>query len=200
MSISVFRAELQGVPGAERMTMSYGDLQWAATGERLTAETFGKYRKTGGLVAVFNMPIPVVDATVASPLTIIASDGILENGKGHPRASGTFCRVLGRYVREKRALTLMDALRKMTVMPADRLVRRVPSMSRKGRLAVGADADVVVFDPARIADRATYRSPAEPSVGVRFLLVSGTVVVEEGRVVEGVFPGRGLVSDGSSKP
>ena len=70
----------------ERMNISYGDLQWAATGERLTAESFARYRKTGGMIAVFNMwPSPVVNSTVASPLTIVASDGILENGKGHPR-------------------------------------------------------------------------------------------------------------------
>lgn len=174
----------------ERMSIDYGDLQWAATGERLTAETFAKYRKTGGMIAVFNMPVPVVQATVASPLTIIASDGILSNGKGHPRAAGTYSRVLGRYVREAKALTLMDALRKMALMPAQRLERRVPEMKNKGRIRVGADADVVVFDPARIIDKATFDSPGTYSEGMMHVLVNGVFVVRDGRLQEGVSPGR----------
>ena len=101
--------------------IDYGDLQWATTGERLTKETFERYRKTGGMVAVFSMTEEIVETAVASPLTMIASDGILNNGKGHPRTAGTYTRVLGRYVRERGALSLMDALRKMTLMPAQRL-------------------------------------------------------------------------------
>ncbi len=174
----------------ERMSISYGDLQWASTGERLTEATFAEHRKTGGLVAVFNMPAPIVDATVASPLTIIASDGILENGKGHPRASGTYARVLGRYVREMKALSLMDALRKMTVMPAERLEARVPAMRRKGRLEVGVDADVVVFDAEHVIDRATFDAPGQYSEGIRYVLVNGVFVVRDGRLVDGVAPGR----------
>ncbi len=174
----------------ERMSISYGDLQWAATGERLTAETFAQYRKTGGMIAVFNMPVPVVQSTVASPLTIIASDGILSNGKGHPRAAGTYSRVLGRYVREAKALTLMDALRKMALMPAQRLERRVPEMKNKGRIRVGADADVVVFDPARIIDKATFDSPGTYSEGMMHVLVNGVFVVRDGRLQEGISPGR----------
>ncbi len=112
--------------------IDYGDLQWAATGERLTKETFERYRKTGGMVAVFSMTEEIVETAIANPLTMIASDGILNNGKGHPRTAGTYTRVLGRYVRERGALSLMDALRKMTVMPAQRLERRVPSMKIQG--------------------------------------------------------------------
>jgi N-acyl-D-aspartate/D-glutamate deacylase len=122
---------------------------------------------------------------------MIASDGL----RLHPRNAGTFARVLARYPRVQGSLSLMDALRKMTLMPARRLETATAAARRKGRLQEGADADVVVFDPATIADRATYRAPAEPSVGVRYLLVSGTPVVDDGRVVEGVFPGRALVSD-----
>ena len=118
---------------------------------------------------------------------MIASDGILDDGKGHPRAAGTYARVLGRYVREQHALTLMDALRKMTVMPADRL-----GMKNKGRIAVGADADITVFDPATVIDRATFENPAQYSEGIPYVLVNGTLVVNRGQLVEGVFPGQGL--------
>ena len=89
----------------------------------------------------------------------------------------------------------IEALRKMTLLPARRLETSTAAARRKGRLQEGADADVVAFDPAVITDRATYRAPSEPSVGVRFLLVAGTLVVDGGRIVEGVAPGRGLTCD-----
>src|SRR5258705_12502309 len=127
--------------------IDYKDLQWAATGERLTKETFDNYRKVGGFVAVFSNSEEIVEGALKSPLTMIASDGILENGKGHPRTAGTHTRVLGKYVREQGSITLMDALRKMTLMPAQRLEKRVPSMKNKGRIKVGADADLAIFDP-----------------------------------------------------
>jgi dihydroorotase len=167
--------------------ISFGDLQWAATGERLTAESFARYRKQGGMVAIHSIPEDVVKLAMANPLVEIASDGILDNGKGHPRAAGTFTRVLGRYVREQHALTLMDALRRMTVAPADRL-----GMQAKGRIAVGADADMAVFDAARVTDRATFENPAQYSEGMVYVLVNGVPVVRGGALVEGVAPGRGV--------
>jgi N-acyl-D-aspartate/D-glutamate deacylase len=124
---------------------------------------------------------------MGNSLVEIASDGILENGKGHPRAAGTFTRVLGRYVREQRVLPLMEALRKMTLAPAERL--GVPG---KGRVSVGADADLAVFDAARVTDRATFENPAQYSEGMVYVLVNGVPVVRGGSLVEGVAPGRGL--------
>lgn len=170
--------------------IDYGDLQWAATGERLTKETFEKYRKVGGMVAVFSMTEEIVETAVKSPLTMIASDGILQNGKGHPRTAGTYTRVLGHYVRERGALSLPDALRKMTLMPAQRLERRVPSMKKKGRIRAGADADLVLFDAARVIDKATFDEPAQYAEGVKHVLVNGTVVVQDGALRPGVYPGR----------
>lgn len=167
--------------------ISFGDLQWAATGERLTADSFARYRRQGGMVAIHSIPEDIVKLAMANPLVDIASDGILENGKGHPRAAGTFTRVLGRYVREQHALTLMEALRKMTVAPADRL--GVPT---KGRFAAGADADIAVFDAARVTDRATFENPAQYSEGMVYVLVNGVPVVRNGSLVDGVAPGRGL--------
>ncbi|MEO8140854.1 MAG: amidohydrolase family protein, partial [Gemmatimonadota bacterium] len=126
--------------------------EWPATGERLTRESFGRYRKLGGFVVDYDNTEEVVTAAVADTLTMIASDGILHGGIGHPRVAGTFARVLGHYVREAGTLTLMDALRKMTIEPARRLERRVPGMALKGRLQLGADADIVVFDAEHIID------------------------------------------------
>ena len=166
---------------------TFSDLQWAATGERLTAESFARYRKQGGMVAIHSIPEEMVRAALANPMVMIASDGILENGKGHPRAAGTYARVLGRYVREEHVLSLMDALRKMTVMPADRL-----GIESKGRIAVGADADITVFDPARVIDRATFEQPAQYSEGIQYVLVNGRLVVNRGELVEGVMPGKGV--------
>jgi N-acyl-D-aspartate/D-glutamate deacylase len=122
----------------------------------------------------------------------VASDGIIAGGKGHPRGAGTYARVLARYVRSQGRLSLMDAIRKSSLMPAQRLEGAVPAARRKGRLQEGADADVIVFDPTAIADRATYDRPAEPSVGMRFVFVAGVAVVDGGRVVDAVFPGRAL--------
>jgi N-acyl-D-aspartate/D-glutamate deacylase len=167
--------------------ITFGDLQWAATGERLTAESFTRYRRQGGMVAIHSIPEDVVRLAMASPMVMIASDGILENGKGHPRAAGTYARVLGRYVREQHALSLMDALRKMTVMPADRL-----GLKNKGRIAVGADADLTVFDPERVIDRATFEKPAQYSEGIEYVLVGGIEVVRRGELVVGVAPGTGV--------
>jgi N-acyl-D-aspartate/D-glutamate deacylase len=112
---------------------------------------------------------------------------ILEDGKGHPRAAGTFTRVLGRYMRQQHALTLMDALRKMTLLPAKRL-----GIESKGRIGVGADADLAIFDAGRVTDRATYENPAQYSEGMVYMLVNGVPVVRNGLPVEGVAPGSGL--------
>jgi dihydroorotase len=86
----------------------------------------------------------------------------------------------------------MDAIRKMALMPAQRLEARVPAMRGKGRLRVGADADVVVFDAARVVDRSTYREPALPPSGIQYVVVNGVPVVTDAHLVEGVAPGRAV--------
>jgi len=178
-------------PGWQKVFgIDYGDLEWPPTGERLTAVSFGRYRRQGGWIIIHAIPEPIVDSAIASPLTIIASDGRLERGRGHPRAAGTYARVLGRYVRERGLLTLSDALAKMSFMPARRLEGRVAAMKRKGRAQVGADADLVIFDPATVIDRATYQEPALPSAGIAHVLVGGVPVVRGGRLVEGTAAGR----------
>jgi N-acyl-D-aspartate/D-glutamate deacylase len=172
--------------------IDYKDLQWAATGERLTKETFAEYRKTGGMVAVFSMTEEIVAAAIKSPVTMIASDGILEKGKGHPRTAGTYSRVLGNYVREQRTLSLIDAITKMTLMPAQRLEKRVPSMRNKGRIRLGADADLTIFDPQSIVDKSTFKEPSQYSEGIRFVLVNGVLIVRDGQLQSDVYPGRAV--------
>src|SRR5271169_43469 len=175
----------------ENMGITYKDVQWAETGERLTAETFEKYRKKGGIVVIHSIPEEAARIAVASPIVMIASDGMpITGSKVHPRGQATFSRVLGHYVREEKALDLMLALRKMTLMPAQRLEKRAPVFKDKGRIRVGADADITVFDPGRVIDKATFDDPLQYSEGIQFVLVNGVAVLKDGQLVEGVFPGR----------
>ena len=167
-------------------------LEWPRTGERLTRESFQKYRKAGGPVVLHTNTDEMVAIAVTSPLTMIASDSYWEGGTGHPRTSGTFSKVLGRYVREARSLSLMGALRKMTLMPAQRLEGRVAAMKAKGRLRVGADADITIFDAGRVIDRSTYRDPGLPPLGIRHVIVNGVPVVANEQLVEGVAPGKAI--------
>ena len=177
----------------ERQGIDYKDILWAATGERLTAESFERYRKQGGLVIVFSIPEIAADQAYRHPHVMVASDGWfqLQNGVpiGHPRTAGTHARILGRFVRERGVIALMDAVGKMTLLPARRLERVDPDMKRKGRLQAGADADIVVFDPARVIDRATFEQPAQYSDGIVHVLVNGTFVVRGSNLVSGVAPG-----------
>ncbi|MCS5659997.1 MAG: amidohydrolase family protein, partial [Dehalococcoidia bacterium] len=114
---------------------------------------------------------------------------------GHPRGSGSYARVLGRYVRDEGILDLMDALRRMTIEPARRLEARVPAMQTKGRIYAGADADITIFDPKTVIDRATYTNGAIPSEGFRYVLVNGIPIVDGGQFVEDVRPGRPIRVD-----
>ena len=126
---------------------------------------------------------------MASPLAMIASDGSLM----HPRGAGSYSRVLSRYVRDRQSLSLPDAIRKMSLLPAQRLEALTPEAKRLGRLQAGARADIVVFDAGRVTDRATFRAPTEASEGVRYLVVDGTLVVDDGQFVDSVFPGQPLL-------
>jgi len=134
----------------------------------------------------------MVAVAISSPLTIIASDAYWQNGTGHPRTTGTYARVLGRYVREAYALSLMDAIRKMTLLPAQRLEARVPAMKQKGRLRVGADADITIFDAKQVMDRSTYQEPSRAPIGIQHVIVNGVSVVANGGAVEGVAPGKAI--------
>jgi len=177
----------------ERLKISYEDLQLQETGERLNATTFDKYRTEGAVVIMHMMKPEWIERAMRSPFVIVASDGMPYAPGAHPRSAGTFARVLGRYVREQQVMSLMEALGKMTLMPAKRLQGIAPQMRKKGRLQVGTDADITVFDPDGIIDTATFEDDLSFSNGVEHVLVNGQFVVRDGKTVEGVRPGRAVL-------
>jgi hypothetical protein len=174
----------------QELDIGYGDLQWVATGERLTEESFNRYRKEGGSVILFTNTEEMVRKAMADPMVMIASDGLLSHGHGHPRSAGTYARLLGVYVREQKVLPLMEAIRRASLAPAQRLEAFTPQMKHKGRLQAGADADIDVFDPATVIDKATFQNPAQYSEGFRYVFVEGTPVVRNGELDEAVLPGQ----------
>jgi N-acyl-D-aspartate/D-glutamate deacylase len=174
----------------ERRGIDYSDVEIPETGERLTKQRFDALHgsATPQYVLIHMNPDSVVDAIITNPMVMIASDGL----PSHPRGAGTYARILGKYVREQKSLTMLDAVRKMSLMPAQRLETITAAAKRKGRVQGGADADLVVFDPATIADQSTYRSPRTPSVGMKYVMVGGTLVVDQGALVPGAAPGQAV--------
>jgi N-acyl-D-aspartate/D-glutamate deacylase len=177
----------------EKLGLGYDALQMPDTGERLTKERFDQLHADPAPqeVLIFMNTQERVDAVMAESLVMIASDG----EDGHPRNAGTYSRILARYVRELGSITLMDAIRKMSLMPAQRLEKATTAARHKGRLQEGADADVVAFDPRTVSDRSTYQSPREPSVGMQYVIVNGTVLIDRGKLVPDRYPGRPIELD-----
>ncbi len=174
----------------EKLGMSYGDLQWVATGERLSKETFDKYRKTGGSVIMHMMKPEWINTGIAAPGVMIASDGMPYSPLAHPRTAGTFCRVLGKYVREDKVIDLITAIEKMTLLPAKRLEEISPMMRYKGRIQVGADADLTIFNPATVSDKATFEKGLAFSEGISHVIVNGVVMLKNGKTVVNTFAGQ----------
>jgi N-acyl-D-aspartate/D-glutamate deacylase len=179
----------------QRLGISYGDLQWQSTAERLTADSFERYRKEGGVVIMHFMKPDWIRRAMASPFVMVASDGMPYAPGAHPRSAGTFSRVLGLYVREEGVVSLVDALAKMTILPAKRLEPIAPAMRDKGRLRVGADADVTVFDAATVRDRATFEKGLAFSSGIDHVFVNGVAVVRDGVTVKGSYPGKAVLGN-----
>jgi dihydroorotase len=179
-----------------RFRISFGDLQVAGTADRLTEQSFKAQRRAGKLAVAYAIPEDDVVDALRSPMVMIGSDAILEPGfNNHPRASGTFARTLALYARDRKALSLMDAIAKMTIMPARRLERRSEAMTRKGRLAVGADADITILDYDRVADHATVEHPEYPSSGIAYVIVNGRIVKDPVRLRTETRPGRPIRGD-----
>ena len=175
----------------QRFGISYGDLQIAGTTERLTPESFKRYRAQGKLAVAYAIPDTAVVQALRAPFVMIGSDAILNPGNNnHPRAAGTFSRVLAVYVRQRHTLSLMEALRKMTLLPARTLERRAPALRTKGRLSAGADADIVIFDPARVRDLATVDRPNRFSEGISWVIVGGRIALDPGGPRRTVLAGR----------
>jgi N-acyl-D-glutamate deacylase len=183
-------------------------------GKRLTEEEFKDLQEnkpeTETIIHFLDTTKPedqeTLDKSVLFPGGVIASDGgtwalgekrvqkdtfpLPENAWSHPRGAGTFSRFLRRYVRETSAVSLMEAIERMSFGPAKILQDSVPQMKKKGRIQVGADADVVVFDLATVADKATYAKPAQSSVGFDYVIVNGVVLVEKGKLNTSIMPGK----------
>ncbi len=176
-----------------RFRISYNDLQLAGSNERLTEASFKKYQAQNKLVVAYAIPQEDVIAAARAPWSIVGSDAIPESSNNnHPRGAGCFARLLGPYVRDLQALTLVEALAKCTVLPARRVEARVPMMARKGRLQMGADADITVFDPNTIADRSTVERPAVFSEGIAHVFVMGQHALTPAGVQRDVLAGRAI--------
>jgi dihydroorotase len=161
-----------------------------ATGERLTKETFEAYRKSGGVVILHVMKPEWIKTGIAAPGVIIASDGMPYAPLAHPRTAGTFSRVLGKYVREDKVIDLNTAIEKMTLLPAKRLEDIAPVMRYKGRIQVGADADITIFNPDTIIDKATFEKGLAFSHGIEYVIVNGVIALRNGKTVDNIFPGQ----------
>lgn len=180
----------------QRFHISYHDLQLAGTSERLTAESFKRYQKLGKLVVAYAIPDGDIVGSLKSPFVMIGSDAILGSGyNNHPRASGAFSRTIGVYARDRRVISLMDAIGKMTFLPARRLENKCSAMKGKGRLSVGADADIVIFDYSTIADRSTVEHPEYQSTGIEYVIVNGKIVKDKVGLKKNVRAGRAIKND-----
>ena len=192
------------------------DIRYLPTGERVsTAERLAELRAQdpGGLAVIDFLretdpdDLGFLTRALLWPDTAVASDAmplVVPNGGNgasatwpiaadvltHPRTAGTFGRVLRWYVRELRVLGLPEAIRRCTLVPAEILRGIAPGMARKGRIQVGADADLVAFDPETVSDHATYDAPTRTSQGIRHVLVAGTPVVTDGVLDTHTRPGR----------
>lgn len=150
--------------------------------QRCTKEIFEKVRKETPEVCVvaFVMNEPEIELAYKQPYVMVGSDCGFTNMNGHPRGAGSFPRVLGYFVRERNAISLMDALKKMTIQPAKRV-----NLATKGQVKEGFDADLVIFDENKIIDKATFEEPTLAPEGISWILVNGQIAVHDNEIVNG---------------
>ncbi|MPN37449.1 hypothetical protein SDC9_184968 [bioreactor metagenome] len=151
-------------------------------GVRCDESLFNRVRKEypNMMAIAYVMNEEEVIEALQAPFVMVASDGMYRNEQGHPRGAGTFPKVLGKYVREIKKLSLAEAIRKMTLMPAERL-----GLPAKGKIEVGFDADIVIFDSKTIMDKATFNAPALPPNGIKYVIVNGEIAVKDNIIVKG---------------
>lgn len=172
----------------EIFAIDYPDVQWAETGEWLTEDTFQAYRQTrpDGQTMHHYIREEWNRRAIKRPHVMVASDAmplLNYDRKVVPNGAGTSTRILGQYVRDEGLLNLSDAIARLSLYPAQRLEAFAPAFTRKGRIAVGADADIVIFDPMTVASRANYANPFLPPAGLRFVLVGGQVAAQDGELI-----------------
>lgn len=151
-------------------------------GKYCDEELFYKARKEypAMLAVAFVMNEEEVVEALNAPFVYVASDALLNRAQGHPRAAGTFPRVLGKFVREDKSMEFIDALKKMTILPARRL-----GLDTKGDIKPGMDADITIFNPNTIIDRATFISPVEAPEGIEYVLVDGKIALKHKSIIKG---------------
>ena len=175
-------------------------MQWAETGEWLTEETFKAYRETrpDGQTMHHYIREDWNRRAIKRPHVMVASDAmplLSYDRKVVPNGAGTSTRILGQYVRDEGLLSLSDAIARLSLYPAQRMEKFAPAFAQKGRIAVGADADVVVFDPATVAAQASYEAPFEPPAGMHSVWVAGQLSAQHGQLLEGAGVGQKLIAD-----
>jgi len=195
-----------------RIGMTYESVEYQ--GKRLNQSSFKELRakNPGATVVVHFYELPrdqkLLDMALLFSGGIIASDAmpwlstttgqeidpnawpLPDDAFAHPRSAGTFTRFLAQYVRDRKLINWPDAIAKASYLPAKYLEDTARQMKKKGRVQVGTDADIVVFDPATVQDRATYEQPNQLSVGMRDVLVNGMFVIRDGEVDKKAFPGK----------
>ena len=192
ISSAVFDRDWQTI-----FNISYEDIEWAATGERLTKETFHHYKETQpmGFVIHHYLQEAWTESAIKRPGVIIVSDLLPMQSKDKHVAphNSAFTKILAEYVREKPVLTLMQAIEKMSLLPAQRLQKMAPVFAKKGRIQKGANADIVIFDPNTINNNASYADPYQEASGFAHILVNGIHLVENGKLQDGKFPGKRML-------
>ena len=168
----------------ERYHARYEDIEIAEgmyKGKRCSEEIFMKLRKEAPKTITIGhvMDEKEVEQGLRHPRVVLASDGYIHNFQGHPRASGTFPRLIHRYVKEKKVLSLYEAIEKMTALPAKRM-----GIS-KGHLGIGSEGDIVIFNFDELKDQATFENPHLPPTGIEYVLIQGEVAVKHGKMVCG---------------
>jgi hypothetical protein len=183
----------------EIFAIDYADVQWAETGEWLTEDTFGSYRETrpDGQTMHHYIREDWNRRAIQRPHVMVASDAMPLTSyerKVVPNAAGTSTRILGQYVREEKLLSLSDAIARLSLYPARRMESFAPAFAQKGRIKIGADADLVIFDPETVATEASYLEPFKTPSGVHSVWVAGQLSVQEGRLVEQAGAGKKITS------
>ncbi len=178
--------------------ISYQDVQWVATGEWLTKETWDKYAKEQptGMVNHHYVKEDWVETALQWPGMMVSTDALPAIDTSiptNPNIAGTFSRLLGHYVREREVLSLSDALARSSLYQAQWMEQASPVFKNKGRIQRGADADIVIFDAQTIAANAVYGDPYLKPTGMLHVLVAGELVVQNGLPVEGPAPGQKLL-------